>query len=223
MLLGDEKQTRGRILIDGAPLKHEPDADRGVVFQRYSVFPHLTVLGNVMIGREFEASPLLGRLFGVARRKVKDEAMALLAAVGLGGHEKKYPASLSGGMQQRLALAQTLMRKPKILLLDEPFGALDPGIRADIHVLMRKLWNETQLTVVMVTHDLSEAFRLGTRVVAFDRPRDRPEEQERYGATLTPDIKLNGSTPHGIKGATVSRDFEVWPPKVAAEFKNGSA
>ncbi len=126
-------------------------------------------------------------------------------------------------MQQRLALAQTLMRKPKILLLDEPFGALDPGIRADIHVLMRKLWNETQLTVVMVTHDLSEAFRLGTRVIAFERPRDLPEEQERYGATLTRDIKLNGSSPHVSKGATVSRDFAVWPPKVAAEFKNGSA
>jgi NitT/TauT family transport system ATP-binding protein len=224
MLLGDEKQTRGKILVDGAPLRHEPDADRGVVFQRYSVFPHLTVLGNVMIGPELEGSPLLGRLFGAARRKAKDEAMTLLAAVGLAGHEKKYPASLSGGMQQRLALAQTLMRKPKILLLDEPFGALDPGIRADIHVLMRKLWNETQLTVVMVTHDLSEAFRLGTRVIAFDRPRDRPEEQERYGATLTPDIKLNGSAPNGVaKGATVTRDLDVWPPKIAAEFKNGSA
>jgi NitT/TauT family transport system ATP-binding protein len=76
----------------------------------------------------------------------------------------------------------------------------------------------------MVTHDLSEAFRLGTRVIAFDRPRDRPEEQERYGATLTPDIKLNGSVPNGVaKGATVTRDFDVWPPKIAAEFKNGSA
>ena len=87
-------------------------------------------------------------------------------------------------MQQRLALAQALMRKPKVLLLDEPFGALDPGIRADIHVLMKRIWNETDLTVVMVTHDLSEAFELGTRVIAFERPRNRPEERERYGARL---------------------------------------
>ena len=99
-------------------------------------------------------------------------------------------------MQQRLALAQALMRKPKVLLLDEPFGALDPGIRADIHVLMKRLWNETDLTVVMVTHDMREAFTLGTRVIAFERPRDRPEERERFGARL-------------------SKDIELWPKKVA--------
>ena len=99
-------------------------------------------------------------------------------------------------MQQRLALAQALIMRPKVLLLDEPFGALDPGIRADIHVLMQRLWHETQMTVVMVTHDLREAFTLATRVIAFERPRDRPEERERYGATLTGDIA-------------------IWPPRVA--------
>ncbi|MFA5951100.1 MAG: ABC transporter ATP-binding protein [Hyphomicrobium sp.] len=222
MLLGAERQTRGQILIDGKPLKPEPDADRGVVFQRYSVFPHLTVLENVMIGRELEQAPVLGRLFGSARRKAKEDALALLACVGLTGHEKKYPAALSGGMQQRLALAQTLMREPKILLLDEPFGALDPGIRADIHVLMRRLWNETDLTVVMVTHDLSEAFRLATRVIAFERHRNRPEEQERFGATLAEQTpKPNGHLP--AQGATVSRDLVIWPPKVAAELKPSAA
>lgn len=220
MLLGAEHQTRGDILIDGKPLKPEPDADRGVVFQRYSVFPHLTVLENVMVGPELKTSPIAGRLFGKRRSKIKADALALLASVGLSGHEHKYPAALSGGMQQRLALAQTLMMQPKILLLDEPFGALDPGIRAEIHVLMRKLWNETNLTVVMVTHDLSEAFRLGTRIIAFERKRDRPEEQERYGVTLT-DMKVDGLTP--IKGATVSRDLVIWPPKVAAELKPSAA
>lgn len=220
MLLGAERQTRGDILIDGKPLKPEPDADRGVVFQRYSVFPHLTVLENVMVGPELKGSRLTGRLFGKSRSQVKEDALALLASVGLSGHEHKYPAALSGGMQQRLALAQTLMMRPKILLLDEPFGALDPGIRAEIHVLMRKLWNETNLTVVMVTHDLSEAFRLGTRIIAFERKRDRPEEQERYGVTVA-DMQLDGPTP--IKGATVSRDLVIWPPKVAAELKPSSA
>lgn len=196
MLLGEESPTLGRILVDGRPLAPEPDADRGVVFQRYSVFPHLTVLQNVLLGRELQHAKITGRLFGAARRAAVDEAMALLAEVGLAGHENKYPAALSGGMQQRLALAQAIMRGPKILLLDEPFGALDPGIRADIHVLMKRLWNETELTVVMVTHDLSEAFRLATRVIAFERDRNRPEERERYGATI-------------------SRDLEIYPRRVA--------
>jgi NitT/TauT family transport system ATP-binding protein len=190
MLLGEESPTRGRILVDGVPLKPEPDADRGVVFQRYSVFPHLTVLQNVLLGRELQHAKWAGRLFGAAKRAATDEAMALLAEVGLAGHEGKYPASLSGGMQQRLALAQAVMRGPRILLLDEPFGALDPGIRAEIHVLMKRLWNETELTVVMVTHDLSEAFRLASRVIAFERNRNRPEERERYGATISRDLEI---------------------------------
>lgn len=190
MLLGEEQPSRGRIMVDGKPLRAEPDADRGVVFQRYSVFPHLTVLQNVMLGRELRDAKFAGRLFGAARRAASDEAMTLLAEVGLAGQESKYPSALSGGMQQRLALAQAIMRGPKILLLDEPFGALDPGIRADIHVLMKRLWNETHLTVVMVTHDLSEAFGLATRVIALERSRNRPEERERYGATVSRDLEI---------------------------------
>ncbi|HUO54089.1 MAG TPA: ABC transporter ATP-binding protein [Rhodoblastus sp.] len=196
MLLGEDAPTRGKILMDGAPLVAEPDADRGVVFQRYSVFPHLTALQNVMLGAEFAQAPFLGRLFGARRRAVAKKARALLEDVGLSGAQDKYPAALSGGMQQRLALAQALMRQPKVLLLDEPFGALDPGIRADIQALMQRLWNETDLTIVMVTHDLPEAFRLGTRILAFERSRNRPEERERYGATI-------------------ARDIEIWPPRVA--------
>ena len=190
MLLGEEQPSRGQILVDGKPLPGEPDADRGVVFQRYSVFPHLTVLQNVLLGRELRDAKFTARLFGAARRAATDEAMALLAEVGLAGQEGKYPSALSGGMQQRLALAQAIMRGPKILLLDEPFGALDPGIRADIHLLMKRLWNETHLTVVMVTHDLSEAFGLATRVIALERQRNRPEERERYGATVSRDLEI---------------------------------
>lgn len=199
MLLGMERPTRGTILLDGAPLPNEPGADRGVVFQRYSVFPHLTVLGNVLLGMELQASKFSGRLFGAARRKAMDDARSMIDAVGLSGSERKYPAQLSGGMQQRLALAQALMMKPKVLLLDEPFGALDPGIRAEIHVLMKKLWHEAPMTVVMVTHDMREAFTLASRVVAFERPRDRPEEKLRYGATIT-------------------KDISIWPPRKAGEI-----
>ncbi len=198
MLLGEEAPTRGKILLDGAPLKAEPGPDRGVVFQRYSVFPHLTALGNVMLGLEFSGARLMGRLFGQRRRAAEDAARAMLAEVGLAGAEAKYPAQLSGGMQQRLALAQALVLRPRVLLLDEPFGALDPGIRAEIHALMRRLWHETDLTVVMVTHDLSEAFTLATRVIAFERLRNRPEEAARYGARVTQDI-------------------EVWPKRIAGQ------
>lgn len=196
MLLGQERPTRGTILMDGMPLPSEPGPDRGVVYQRYSVFPHLTALQNVMLGPEFRAARATGRLWGAARRRLAEDARGLLAEVGLAGAEAKYPAQLSGGMQQRLALAQTLMMRPKLLLLDEPFGALDPGIRAEIHALMRRLWHEHAMTVVMVTHDMREAFALSTRVIAFDRPRNRPEERERYGATVTNDIA-------------------IWPPRVA--------
>ena len=209
MLLSEERPSRGVIKLAGEELSAEPTADRGVVFQKYSVFPHLTVLGNVMIGAELQArsgaGKLLGRLFGAERQTARDLAQELIAAVGLSKAEDKYPAQLSGGMQQRLALAQALMARPKVLLLDEPFGALDPGIRADIHVLMRKLWNDRALTIVMVTHDLSEAFRLATRVIAFDRRRNEPSDGGRYGATIT-------------------QDLEIWPrrrPTPLAPFKTG--
>ena len=188
MLMSEERPSRGRILLDGEPLAPEPTADRGVVFQRYSAFPHLTVLANVILGRELARARLLGRLFGQARRRVMGEARALLQEVGLNDAAHAYPAQLSGGMQQRLALAQALFRRPKILLLDEPFGALDPGIRADIHGLMQRLWRDTHLTVVMVTHDISEAFRLGTRVIALERPARA--EPGRFGASVTYDIDV---------------------------------
>ncbi len=190
LLLGDERPSRGTIMLDGVPLPAEPGPDRGVVFQRYSVFPHLTVLGNVLLGLEWKASRGRSRLFGAARRDAAERARAMIASVGLAGSEDKYPAQLSGGMQQRLALAQALVTQPKVLLLDEPFGALDPGIRAEIHALMKRLWHETPLTVVMVTHDMREAFTLANRVIAFERIRKRPEESQRYGASLSQDITI---------------------------------
>lgn len=191
LLLGQEVPSKGAILLDGKPLASEPDASRGVVFQRYSVFPHLTVLDNVALGLEFPRSALLGRLFGSAKREAREQASVLLHKVGLGHSLDKYPSQLSGGMQQRLAIAQALIMKPRVLLLDEPFGALDPGIRKDMHVLLLELWRETQLTVFMVTHDLSEGFNLGTRLMVFDKVRHDPHAPGAYGARITYDIPLN--------------------------------
>jgi NitT/TauT family transport system ATP-binding protein len=191
LLLGQEVPSKGTILLDGQPLANEPDASRGVVFQRYSVFPHLSVLDNVALGLELPRARLLGRLFGSAKRDAREQAAALLRKVGLGHALDKYPTQLSGGMQQRLAIAQALIMKPRVLLLDEPFGALDPGIRKDMHALLLELWRETQLTVFMVTHDLSEGFNLGTRLMVFDKVRIDPHAPGAYGARITYDIPLN--------------------------------
>src|SRR5271156_5832776 len=192
MLLGVEVPSRGEFLIDGEPLPREPGPDRGIVFQRYSLFPHLSVLENLLLGLELRDAPLLGRLFGARRRRAVEKAMPLLEAVGLQAAADKYPTQLSGGMQQRLSIAQSVIREPKILLLDEPFGALDPGITADMHELILRLWNAHKMTIFMVTHDLKESFQLGTRLLVFDRVRVDPQAQDRYGATITYNIPLKG-------------------------------
>ena len=190
LLLGQEQPGRGTIHVYGKPIPKEPGPDRGVVFQRYSVFPHLTVLENLMLPAELEGAPLLGRLFGARRRTAMETASAIMEEIGLAAARDRYPAQLSGGMQQRLAIAQSLMKRPKILLLDEPFGALDPGIRADMQEMLVKLWREQQMTVFMVTHDIKEAFQLGTRLLVFDKVRHDPQFPGAYGATITYDLPL---------------------------------
>ena len=192
LLLSEERPSRGTIRIDGAPLSTEPSPDRGVVFQRYSVFDHLTVLENVVLGLELQGSRLLGRLFGRARRRALEEAERWVESVGLAAARDAYPAALSGGMQQRLAIAQALIVKPRVLLLDEPFGALDPGIRNDMHVLLRGLWQAERMTVFMVTHDIKEAFALGTRVLAFDKVRHDTQAPEAFGARIVYDLPGRG-------------------------------
>jgi NitT/TauT family transport system ATP-binding protein len=152
-----------------------------VVFQRYSVFPHMTVLKNVMFGVQCS-----GR-----KRTARAEAVEMLQHVGLGDNLDVYPSALSGGMQQRLAIAQALITRPRILLLDEPFGALDPGVRLDMHELITGLWREHGLTILMVTHDIKEAFKLGTRVIAVDKRRRDPQAPHRYGSTAVYDFPLD--------------------------------
>ena len=191
LALGQEAPSRGEILLDGAPIPAEPGPDRGVVFQRYSVFPHMTVLQNVMFGARCDQAPLTGLLMGSARRQAKAEAVAILDQVGLSASLKAFPRALSGGMQQRLAIAQALITRPRILLLDEPFGALDPGVRLDMHELITGLWREHGLTILMVTHDIKEAFKLGTRVIAVDKRRHDPHAPQRYGSTAVYDFPLD--------------------------------
>ena len=127
---------------------------------------------------------------GVAGAAAEAPARELLAAVGLTDSLDLYPSEMSGGMQQRLAIAQALIKRPRILLLDEPFGALDPGIRKDMHALITRLWREHGLTIIMVTHDIKEAFSLGTRVLTLDKRRHDPHAPQRYGAAVIYDLEL---------------------------------
>ncbi|MBB10281.1 MAG: lauroyl acyltransferase [Alcanivorax sp.] len=190
MLLGTEAPSRGELLLDGKPLPSEPDESRGIVFQRYSVLNHLTALENVMLGGELQVSRWLGISMGKKRKQLRQAALQMLESVGLDHAADKYPHELSGGMQQRLALAQALIKRPRILLLDEPFGALDPGIRADMHKLVLSLWKEQNLTVFMITHDITEGFYLGTRLWVFDKPRLDPQAPNAYGAKVTYDLPV---------------------------------
>lgn len=219
LILGQEGPTRGKVLLDDVALKPECNPDRGVVFQRYSVFPHLTVFKNVLFGLECGAAPFTARLFGARRKAAVEQAMEMLDAVGLAHSRDAYPAQLSGGMQQRLAIAQALIKHPRILLLDEPFGALDPGIRLDMHALVTGLWQERGLTIVMVTHDIHEAFKLSTRVLAFDKRRHDPHAPHRFGATATYDIPLErrsgASREAAIPSALLPRPSEGAQPAQA--------
>jgi len=212
MLLGVEKATKGELLIDGSPIAAEPGPDRGIVFQRYSLFPHLTVRQNLLLGLEFERSRLLGRLFGHSRKLAEEKAATLLEAIGLYPARDKYPSQLSGGMQQRLSIAQSVIREPKILLLDEPFGALDPGITADMHEIILKLWEMNRMTIFMITHDLKESFALGTRLLVFDKLRHDPQSPDAYGATVTYDIPL--------KAKRLGSPTPVTPPSILAPVQS---
>jgi NitT/TauT family transport system ATP-binding protein len=147
--------TSGRVQVFGKPLD-KPGADRGMVDQKYSLMPHLTVLDNIAFGL---------RLRGVRASERRERAREWAKKVGLEGAEDKYPSELSGGMQQRVSIAATLILAPKILLMDEPFGALDPKTRMQMQELLVQLWKEQQSTVFIVTHSVEEAIYLGDRVL----------------------------------------------------------
>lgn len=171
LLLGAEPPTSGNIFIGGKKASG-PNRDRGIVFQRYSLFPHLTVLENVMFGLELEQINLVTKWLWYLRYRRKraqfaDEAMEYLRRVRLDEHADKHPHELSGGMQQRVAIAQALIMKPIVLLMDEPFGALDPGTREEMQLFLLQLWEKERMTIFFVTHDLEEALFLGERVLVL--------------------------------------------------------
>ena len=155
LIAGFLDTTSGTIAVDGNPV-HGPGTDRGVVFQDYALFPWRTVFENVTYGLE-EA--------GVEKEERERTAQRYVDMVDLDGFENKYPKELSGGMKQRVALARTLAYEPKILLMDEPFGALDQPLRESLQDQLLDIWGDLEKTVVFITHDVEEAVYLSERVM----------------------------------------------------------
>ena len=166
LILGQEMPNSGRVEIDGNMVSL-PNPNRGIVYQKYSLFPDRTVLQNVLMGRLFTQGQWWNPFY---RNKThEEEAMEYLARVRLENAAHKYPHELSGGMQQRAAIAQALILKPPILLMDEPFGALDPDTRDELQIFLLELWEKENLTVFFVTHDLVEACYLGSRLLVLSQ------------------------------------------------------
>ena len=157
IVAGLDSPTAGRVLLDGAPVSG-PGADRGMVFQSYTLFPWLTVRQNICFGLREKWMP-------VAQQS--EIAAHYIAKVGLAGFEHHYPKMLSGGMQQRTAIARALANDPKILLLDEPFGALDNQTRGLMQELLLSIWESERKTVLFVTHDIEEAIFMAGRVIVM--------------------------------------------------------
>jgi NitT/TauT family transport system ATP-binding protein len=155
LIAGFEKASHGELLINGMPIKG-PGRDRGVVFQEFVLFPWLTVLRNVTLGLDIK---------GVAPEEAEERARKWIRLTGLSGFEHAYPSTLSGGMKQRVAIARALTYDPEILLLDEPFGALDVQTKNYMIQDLQNLWLEANRTIVMITHSVSEAVQLADRVL----------------------------------------------------------
>ena len=154
LIAGLDQQSSGIINVNGAPVEG-PGPDRGMVFQKYSLYPWLNAADNVAFGM---------RLQGMTSTDVRDRTAYFLEVVGLQDSATKLPRELSGGMQQRVAIARALATNPSVLLLDEPFGALDLQIRETMQDFLLKLWERTGLTVLLITHDVEEALVLAQRV-----------------------------------------------------------
>ncbi len=157
ILAGLEEKTSGDVLLQGNPVEG-PGRDRGMVFQGYTLFPWLTVKKNVMFGLEVN---------GAGKSEAEQQALQWLSLVGLEKFADSYPHQLSGGMKQRVAIVRALANQPRILLMDEPFGALDAQTRARMQAHLLEIWRKIDITIVFITHDLDEAIFLADRILVL--------------------------------------------------------
>lgn len=181
ILAGLESETSGEVLLDNRPVKG-PGPDRGMVFQGYTLFPWLTVKKNVMFGLRNQ---------GISPANAESEAMQWIDLVGLERFADSYPDQLSGGMKQRVAIARALAAKPRILLMDEPFGALDAQTRSKMQSYLMEIWKNIDVTILFITHDLDEAIYLADRILVLkanpgevneviEVPVSRPRHEDQF-------------------------------------------
>jgi NitT/TauT family transport system ATP-binding protein len=166
ILAGLDSPSSGAVLLDEKPVTR-PGAERGMVFQAYTLFPWLTVKENVMFGL---------KMTGRSGVSVEQEARQWIAMVGLSKFEKSYPHQLSGGMKQRVAIARALANQPRVLLMDEPFGALDAQTRCQMQSYLLQIWKNVDVTIIFITHDLEEAIYLADRILVLKAHPGRIDE-----------------------------------------------
>jgi len=218
MIAGFYGPTSGRVHMRGKPVG-PPGKDRGFVFQSYGSFPHLKVWENVAFGLFLEelnrpknplislADEIVGIRFG-RRRRIREEAMAWLEAVGLSAHAEKYPHQLSGGQRQRVAIARTLAVRPTIILMDEPFGALDRVTRWEMQDLLVSLWKEKETTVFLITHDIPEAVFLADRIYIMSPSPGTIVEEVDIPRPDLPAAEMQRTTEFSEIVHEISRKFE---------------
>jgi NitT/TauT family transport system ATP-binding protein len=206
IIIGQDRPLSGEVLLEGRSVG-SPDSRRGVVYQHYSLFPNLTALENVVLGKRLGIWPWQ---WWSRKAELRDEAMFFLEKAGMAEHAHKHPHQLSGGQRQRAAIAQTLIQQPKVLCMDEPFSALDPGTRESMQMFLLELWEELMMTIFFITHDLEEAVFLGTRLVALSQyyTDDRGEgENVNRGSKIVVDRAISPLGRAYSPGVKATADF----------------
>jgi len=186
-LAGHIKIARGDLKVDGTPVA-SPHPDRGIVFQQHTLFPWKRVIDNVAFGPKMR---------GIGRRQRREEAEEILQLVGLQDFAQRYPKQLSGGMQQRVEIARVLVNRPRLLLMDEPFGALDALTRMHMQELLLDIWSKVRTTIVFVTHDIDEALFLADRVLVMSHRPGRIIEEIKVPFTRPRDAEISVSSEFG--------------------------
>ncbi|MFC1743573.1 ABC transporter ATP-binding protein [Candidatus Riflebacteria bacterium] len=184
----------GNFLLDGQPCSY-PDRHRGIVFQDYSLFRWLTVEENVAMGLELEEIHFLTKFinpfFYQKKQKFINKAREYLETVGLENAITKYPFELSGGMKQRVAIAQALIMQPRVLLMDEPFGALDPLTRDELQRVIKEIHRKEKVTIFFITHDMDEALHIATRIILLSHHSNTDSQGKSKGARVVLDKKID--------------------------------